>query len=124
MSEPIQSIAQNNYILATQQEVSHDSSLSGNGTVDSPLGVVPGYIQMLSVQQPFTANADNYTATASVPNGYKFLCWVNMKTNGFSQIFYPISPAHETTVWWKGGQMNTPGDGNTVESFYLVVRQS
>lgn len=39
MSEPIQSIAQNNYILATQQEVSHDSSLSGNGTVDSPLGV-------------------------------------------------------------------------------------
>ena len=43
MSEPIQSIAQNNYILATQQEVSHDSSLSGNGTVDSPLGVVPGY---------------------------------------------------------------------------------
>ena len=39
MSEPIQSIAQNNYILATQQEVSHDNSLSGNGTVDSPLGV-------------------------------------------------------------------------------------
>lgn len=43
MSEPIQSIAQNNYILATQQEISHDNSLSGNGTVDSPLGVVPGY---------------------------------------------------------------------------------
>ena len=43
MSEPIQSIAQNNYILATQKEVSHDNTLSGNGTVDSPLGVVPGY---------------------------------------------------------------------------------
>ena len=43
MSEPIQSIAQNNYILATQQEISHDNTLSGNGTVDSPLGVVPGY---------------------------------------------------------------------------------
>ena len=42
MSE-IQSISQGNYILATQQEVSHDSSLSGTGTVDSPLGVVPGY---------------------------------------------------------------------------------
>lgn len=42
MSE-IQAIAQNNYILATQQEVSHDNSLSGNGTVDSPLGVVPRY---------------------------------------------------------------------------------
>ena len=43
MSEPIQSISQSNYILATQQEVSHDNTLSGNGTVDSPLGVVPGY---------------------------------------------------------------------------------
>ena len=43
MSEPIQSIAQNNYILATQKEVSHDNTLSGNGTVDSPLGVVPDY---------------------------------------------------------------------------------
>ena len=39
MSEPIQSISQGNYILATQQEVSHDNTLSGNGTVDSPLGV-------------------------------------------------------------------------------------
>lgn len=39
MSEPIQSISQNNYILATQQEVSHDNTLSGNGTVDSPLGL-------------------------------------------------------------------------------------
>ena len=43
MSEPIQSIAQNNYILSTQQEISHDNTLSGNGTVDSPLGVVTGY---------------------------------------------------------------------------------
>ena len=43
MSEQIQSIAQNNYILATPQEVSHDNTLSGNGTVNSPLGVVNGY---------------------------------------------------------------------------------
>ena len=42
MSE-INAIATNNYLLATQQEVSHDNTLSGNGTVDSPLGVVPGY---------------------------------------------------------------------------------
>lgn len=43
MANEIQSIAQNNYILTTQQEVAHDNTLSGNGTVDSPLGVVPGY---------------------------------------------------------------------------------
>ena len=39
MSEPIQSISQGNYILATQQEVSHDNTLSGNGTSTSPLGL-------------------------------------------------------------------------------------
>jgi hypothetical protein len=38
MSE-INAIATNNYLLATQQEVSHDNTLSGNGTVESPLGV-------------------------------------------------------------------------------------
>ena len=43
MSEPIQSISQGNYILATQQEVSHDNTLSGDGTVANPLGVVNGY---------------------------------------------------------------------------------
>ena len=59
MSEPIQSIAQNNYILATQQEVSHDNTLSGNGTVDSPLGVI------LSATN--NANVNNIIVTASLP---------------------------------------------------------
>lgn len=40
MSDPIRSISQNNYILATQKEVSHDNTLTGNGTEDSPLSVV------------------------------------------------------------------------------------
>ena len=39
MSDPIRSISQNNYLLATQQEVSHDNTLTGNGTPESPLGV-------------------------------------------------------------------------------------
>lgn len=39
MSDPIRSISQNNYILATQQEVSHDNTLTGNGTEESPLGL-------------------------------------------------------------------------------------
>lgn len=65
MSENIQSISQGTYtigassakdssllvtqnensvsILSTPQEFSHDNTLSGNGTVDSPLGIVPGY---------------------------------------------------------------------------------
>ena len=40
MSNTIRSISQNNYLLATQQEVSHDNKLTGNGTPESPLSVV------------------------------------------------------------------------------------
>ena len=60
MSEPIKSISQGNYILATQKEVSHDSSLSGNGTVESPLGVI------LSATND--ANVNNIIVTASLPS--------------------------------------------------------
>ena len=123
MSE-INTIATNNYLLATQQEVSHDNTLSGNGTSASPLGVASGYIQMLSVNQPLTENVNNYIATASVPNGYEFLCWVNMCTNGFSQIFYPLSPTSASTVWWKGGSMTNPRPGDSVDSNYLVIKKA
>ena len=65
MSEPIQAISQNNYILATQQEVSHDNSLSGNGTVESPLSVVPGYNEtvLYSGNSNITTGALNEPAT-------------------------------------------------------------
>jgi len=39
MSDPIRSISQNNFILADQKEVSHDNTLSGKGTPESPLGL-------------------------------------------------------------------------------------
>ena len=64
MSEPIQSIAQNNYILTTQQEVSHDNTLSGNGTMDSPLCVVPGYNETVLWSGSIGTNS---TATLSEP---------------------------------------------------------
>ena len=56
MANEIESISQNNYILATQQEVSHDNTLSGTGTVDSPLGVVPGYNETVLYDQPTNQN--------------------------------------------------------------------
>lgn len=124
MSEPIQSISQGNYILATPQEVSHDNTLSGNGTVDSPLGVAGEYIKMLSVTQPFTAAAQKYVSTASVPDGYNFLCWVNMATIGFSQAFYPLNATETICTWWLGGLNSRPGAGCAVESRYLVIKKA
>ena len=38
-----EAIFNDRYILTSPQDVQHDGSLSGNGTLTSPLGVVPGY---------------------------------------------------------------------------------
>ena len=65
MADTVQSISQGNYILATQQEVSHDNTLSGNGTVDSPLGVVPGYNETVLFDGNITAT--NSTGALSEP---------------------------------------------------------
>ena len=49
------------FITEGAEIVNHDNSLSGNGTVDSPLGVVPGYNE--TVLYKSTANP----ATATMP---------------------------------------------------------
>lgn len=47
----------NSSALATQQEVSHDNTLSGNGTVESPLGVVPGYNETVLFETTSTSGS-------------------------------------------------------------------
>ena len=96
MSEPIQSIAQNNYILATQQEVSHDNTLSGNGTVESPLGVVPGYNETVL----WSGNSEgNITLSERCTNFEKLeltttnneIITIKVAEQNFSLIFCPSS---------------------------------
>ena len=122
MSEPIQSISQGNYIL--QGIVATSAGIVGDGSTQNPLRVDDEYIKLLSVNQPLTAVVNNYVATASVPDGYEFLCWVNMGSNGFSQIFYPEQPTSATCVWWLGGSFVNPGAGDSVDSRYLVVKKA
>lgn len=58
----------NNYILATQQEVSHDNSLSGTGTTATPLGVVnplPYPIEFVSTSAAATGTNILYVVTGS-----------------------------------------------------------
>ena len=85
MSEPIQSIAQNNYILATQQEISHDNTLSGNGTVESPLGVVHGYNETVLYSGHISAGAAPTAYSLSEPisafDSYKVYWLWNEGTN-------------------------------------------
>ena len=122
MSEPIQSIANGNYIL--QGTVATSAGIVGDGSTQNPLRVDDEYIKLLSVNQPLTAVVNNYVATASVPDGYEFLCWVNMGSNGFSQIFYPEQPTSATCVWWLGGSFVNPSAGDSVDSRYLVVKKA
>ena len=49
----------NRYVLATQQEVSHDNTLSGNGTSASPLGIIASAF--------YDAGISNIVMTASLP---------------------------------------------------------
>lgn len=60
MSE-IQAIATNNYLLATQQEVSHDATLSGNGMADSPLGLASSAAEVI---ENVTANSGAWGGSA------------------------------------------------------------
>ena len=57
------------FITEGAEIVNHDNTLSGNGTVDSPLGVVPGYNETVlwegtptsvTSDVPFAENASNF----------------------------------------------------------------
>ena len=90
MSE-INAIATNNFLLATQQEVSHDDTLSGNGTVDSPLGVVPGYNETVLYSGQATGNL---TLSDNPLNYERLLVTFNASTGNTdmgagSEIFEP-----------------------------------
>lgn len=58
----------NNYILATQQEVSHDNTLSGTGTSATPLGVVnplPYPVEFVATSAAATGTNILYVVTGS-----------------------------------------------------------
>ena len=54
------------FITSGAEIVNHDNTLSGNGTVESPLGVVPGYNE--TVLWSGTATSGDYTLSESYKN--------------------------------------------------------
>ena len=137
MSEPIQSIAQNNYILTTQQEISHDNTLSGNGTVDSPLGVVPGYNETVLWEGTGTTA---FTASEPLTNFERIKFYLNSDANAeISCVEVPMIGRNTSAIklsWtdtWKNdgqwkfliwhGVLNNTGMSafNNSSTFYLGV---
>jgi len=74
------------FITEGAEIVNHDNSLSGNGTVDSPLGVVPGYNETVlwsseispTLGQTITASEDftNFDRIGLYFQGYKKIEYV------------------------------------------------
>ena len=59
------------FIVSADPYVNHDTSLSGNGTLTSPLGVVPGYNETVLWEGSQLISATNLTGTLSeAPSGF------------------------------------------------------
>lgn len=59
------------FITSGAEIVNHDASLSGNGTVDSPLGVVPGYNETVLYSGTFTASSGSYFSVSESVNNFE-----------------------------------------------------
>lgn len=85
------------FITSGAEIVNHDNTLSGNGTVNSPLGVVPGYNE--TVLWSGTMSASGVSATYSEPAlNFEYLRFIGATndsppTNSFiiETPTYPIS---------------------------------
>lgn len=83
MSDPIRSISQNNFILATQQEISHDNTLTGNGTPESPLGVANSSDETVLFSNSSGVNGNNLPSGMTDLNTFKY---VRITMSGYSNI--------------------------------------
>lgn len=139
MSEPIQSIATNNYLLATQQEVSHDNSLSGNGTVDSPLGLNETVLWSGTLASGSTASlSENITAFNKIAfvgyshNGSNYVANGESNVNGTSvalvgltywpgEVDFVECRINNTTLTCDGTIVLSPTQGNKFNGYITKV---
>lgn len=114
MSEPIQSISQGNYILATQKEVSHDNTLSGNGTVDSPLGVASDLIVITeeTVGTYSVGNSDVNVSHDFSKTGYIPIAWTyKFGNSGFINFNQEDTNINNGTLHFQGYARRILGTG-------------
>lgn len=128
MSEPIQSISQNNYILATQQEVSHDNTLSGNGTVDSPMGVagVPGDLIVITEETvgTYSVNTTDVVIEKTITKaGYRPIAWTYRFGQAGSITFNQeaTSLTSSNGLHFQGYAKRSTGSGALSITFRLLI---
>ena len=72
------------FIVSADPYVNHDNSLSGNGTLTSPLGVVPGYNETVLWSGSTTASGEVMNLSEPLTNFER----VRVKSNAWERIFY------------------------------------
>lgn len=99
------------FITEGAEIVNHDNTLSGNGTVDSPLGVVPGYNETVLWSGSFTGTtgANNYIRMSEPLSAFENIELVmggNYKTHikydgnaSDLQVFSPFVNAGQATIY-------------------------
>jgi len=98
MSDPIRSISQNNFILADQKEVSHDNTLTGNGTPESPLGLNE------TVLWSNANGSGTIQLSESISNFYRLR--FKIKTDQGFQYFEIAGPGSELVLMYPHGSSN------------------
>ena len=94
------------FIVSADPFVQHDNSLSGNGTVNSPLGVVPGYNETVLWEGtlPCTANAKTAQMSESITsfNEVKVYGLNHNNYPWFSQLWVNSANLYGAGVqqWW------------------------
>ena len=89
------------FIVSADPFVQHDNSLSGNGTVNSPLGVVPGYNETVLWTQNGSFNGPGKTLTFSEPASafekLEFRCGVDVQSKECITLEY--HPGNAVVSW-------------------------
>ena len=79
------------FITEGAEIVNHDASLSGNGTVDSPLGVVPGYNETVLFSGDLSqGNKDSITLSEPITNFEKFKVYGAWNYNSDARMYSQV----------------------------------
>ena len=81
------------------------------------------HIECTYYKVPKAENAAHVIASAPQVLGYKFVCWINVATQGFVRSCYIDTPDSVTAgIWFTQSTMDIVEDSNRVTAYALYVK--
>lgn len=102
------------------------NTISGNGTQESPLGIVGDLFYYGEVSAVVNSTNGNVQVSASVPDGYRFLTWLgtDVATRGNSNTIGLIWNDSEPTSARLYGIAKYNGDTSQSFASYLCIKDN